>query len=179
MKHTFQVFRHIKYISLEDEEDLSAGLYRKYNPRSMYEVAKKLKMNDNSEAYAISRDDAKRLQQKREHRSPTGVPYFHQMNINVLPTLESFAVNYGSPYLERVNQLILQIKSAGLEVHWNSISFVEESRKHLKGQNAVQLSMEHSAIVFSFLIIGLTMSTLVFLGEIVYFNSKSKRSFIH
>ncbi|KAK2583468.1 hypothetical protein KPH14_009437 [Odynerus spinipes] len=85
----------------------------------------------------------------------------------------SYVVRLHSPYIERINTLLLRMQEFGLVRLWyqemmNPLQIEEEKRKVALSERKVKLTLEHYSLTFLGLFLGLTGCFLVFLGEIYY-----------
>ncbi|XP_072757069.1 uncharacterized protein [Anoplolepis gracilipes] len=90
----------------------------------------------------------------------------------------SYIMRLYSPYRERINELLLRMKEAGLINLWYEnmaypIYVNEQKRKVDKSERRIKLTMEHYSLTFVGLLIGLLFCIIIFFAEL-YFAKKSQ-----
>lgn len=113
----------------------------------------------------------------------SGAPLLHIVKECAASYFVSFAVRKGSPYLPRFNNLIGNFAEQGMNKKWyddfvNYISLKARFNRtqHEDGRKA--FSVKDMQTVFYFLVVGLSLSCFVFVGELVWFKCKvNKKKF--
>ena len=113
------------------------------------------------------------LVNSRRH-AERGRPLFHLMQQCIVPFHAVYIVPYGSPYLGFINTLIRNAQEFGFINYWNRlmsaafrISRGHFTRRRRDEDEPVVLKLAHYQAVFCFLFIGLSLSTLCFLCELL------------
>ncbi|XP_031825527.1 uncharacterized protein LOC116423914 [Nomia melanderi] len=83
----------------------------------------------------------------------------------------AYVLRANSPYAERVNSLLLRLNEGGLPVFWfQNMTYtlrVRKMRRTAKNEERkITLTMDHYTLTFALLLVGLTISALIFLGEV-------------
>lgn len=119
----------------------------------------------------------------RRH-TKNGRPLFHVMQQCIVPFYAVYIVPYGSPYLGFINTLMRNAQEFGFINYWNRLmsAAFRISRGRLirrrEEDEPIVLKLSHYQAVFCFLFVGLSLSTLCFLYEILTI-PKIKKIFIY
>lgn len=106
-------------------------------------------------------------------KSSDGTLLYHISKDHLGSVYCSFAVPKFSPYLPRINNIILRMLEAGFKQALTEYEGPELTRlKKYNGQDNIPLSLRHLEVIFILLIIGLFNSFLVFIMEMLCVNHK-------
>lgn len=134
---------------------------------------------DTKYAYLERHHIVRYLTQKK--RTSSGGQIYHEVAQCPVPYLTVYIAPYGSPYLGHINRLLGALRESGLTKYWDKImdaNLFSRRRQFLQindGNHIVELSIVHLQMAFYILILGLTISTIVFLLEIRCGCGKMKR----
>lgn len=108
-----------------------------------------------------------------------GKPLFYTMPDCPLPCFIVYGLRYGSPYLNRLNSIIHHLFQAGILQYWSRTEEHNVDRRRLgaiENKERKPLNMKNLQEMFYVLGIGLFISTVVFVLEILYhkFNRNNK-----
>ncbi|XP_046484308.1 uncharacterized protein [Neodiprion pinetum] len=131
------------------------------------------------EAYAFSNTMADYIS-RRKILSENGVPFYHIMKEYFIPGFRVYFLPYGSPYLEKIDRIVLACNEAGLSEYWKEESYLQDI---LTGDTIISTSVErplkklslHTQLM-SFYIwgAGLFTSLCCFIAEIYFYHDLKK-----
>jgi len=132
----------------------------------------------NKKAIAIGRYSSYKLDDLSNYSDADGNELFHIVEEYPYTYLLSYVVKLYSPYRERINELLLRMREAGLIKLWyENMAYpmyeAEQKRKMAKSQRNIKLTMKHYSLTFVGLLFGLLSCIVVFLAEL-YFAKKSR-----
>lgn len=127
---------------------------------------------------AIGRYASYKLDNLSRYYDADGNELLHVVDECPYTYLLSYVVRLYSPYRERINELLLRMREAGLVKLWyENMAFpvykAEQRRKVAKSERRIRLTMEHYSLTFVGLLVGLLSCTIVFLAEL-YFAKRSR-----
>ncbi|XP_032593604.1 uncharacterized protein LOC6563302 isoform X1 [Drosophila grimshawi] len=178
--------RHIFYIKefLATSQPHLAKIRQLMLPVSEEQFSKAFDSNDRRFAYLEKYHVAAFQVNTRQHMR-LGQPQFHLMNNCLVPFHGVYIVPYGSPYLGYFNTLIRGAHEFGFHVYWNNIMNAEfiksgtkmpHHRQHSSNSDdPVVLKLEHFPAVFFLWAIGIALSLIVFLWELLAHNWAIKK----
>lgn len=117
-----------------------------------------------------------------------GRPLFHAMRQCIVPFHAVYIVPYGSPYLGFINRLVRNAQEFGFINYWNRLmnaAFrtsrrnVKRKRRNEDDDEPVVLRMHHYQATFCFLFIGLTISAVCFLFELLSLKEFRQKCKLH
>ncbi|XP_053985500.1 uncharacterized protein LOC128879947 [Hylaeus volcanicus] len=99
-----------------------------------------------------------------------GNPLLHVVDECPMNYRVSYVLRSQSPYMERVNFVLLRLKEAGLFSVWfENITYpltIVKMRSLRRDDTAIKLTLDHYSLTFLLLFVGLLVSTFIFLGEV-------------
>lgn len=173
---SYQILTFDRYVDLLQNFLNQTGTYNKLKKRirgiSVEELYKRIERNDVKYAYA-NKYHINQYLSKSKNQTINGIPVFNHMVECPVPYLVAYAVYYGSPYLYRINIILRRIQESGLISYWDQKA--EELSGRPKGGDGgpVRLTVEHVLSSFYLLALGLVISFINFIIEILVAKSKS------
>lgn len=92
---------------------------------------------------------------------------FHLVQDCPIPCSIVYGLRYGSPYLPRINFILTQLNQAGIMQHWSQ---TEEFPLQQNQKKRNPLSMDNIREIFYVMLIGMFISGIVFLLEVIYYH---------
>lgn len=132
------------------------------------EMSKLIAENNINYAYA-NKFHINQYQSNLKEHIRRGRPIYYNMKECPVPYLVAYAVVYGSPYLQRINQLLRQLQESGLMVYWDEKSKGDHSKnggpRSTDGE-PVALTLDHVQSAFYILFLGLILALIIFFSEL-------------
>ncbi|RLU15656.1 hypothetical protein DMN91_011410 [Ooceraea biroi] len=127
---------------------------------------------------AIGRYKSFKLDDLSDYYDVDGNEVLHIVEECPYTLLLSYIVKLYSPYRERINELLLRMREAGLVNLWYEnmaypVYEAEQKRKMAMSERRIKLTMEHYSLTFVGLLFGLLFCIFVFLAEL-YFAKRSQ-----
>lgn len=105
---------------------------------------------------------------KRRFRDPDGNYQLKALKSNIVTVPIEMLLSRGNPLLNRINQILLQVLESGLISHWQEIvTSRQASKTGEKVEKILTLDTLSGGFILWFIGVGLSM--VVFLGEMVHF----------
>lgn len=148
-----------------------------------YEVIdKKLATNDISQGF-IERKKVIVFFLSLNVHNPNGVPVYHLVRECVKSFFCSYVARYDFPYRKRFEALIEKYREAGMPKHWDMLSRFQyykendkiESKSTIYENENIALTISHVMGIFYCWIIGLGLSIIVFVAEVLLGCNYSQR----
>jgi len=132
----------------------------------------------NKKIVAIGRYESYKLDDLSNYSDADGNELVHIVEEYPYTYLLSYVVKLYLPYRERINELLLRMREAGLIKLWYEnmaypIYEAEQKRKMAKSERKIKLTMKHYSLTFVGLLFGLLSCVIVFLMEL-YFAKRSR-----
>lgn len=132
-----------------------------------------------SNAYVMTSDMANDIVYKNVD-GVTGLPFYHRMNEALVYLPKVYLLEYGSPYLAYVNEMLGRFNEMGFIVLWNMRSaIVRSTGEHEDDEDEseikVVIQMSHLQAAFYIWASGLTISAVAFAVEWWYFRRSQRQ----
>lgn len=109
-----------------------------------------------------------------------GLPLYNAMRECLVPFLACYIVPFGSPFLNRFNDLISWTEQAGIFLYWERS--MNENPKRMSQQVSTDnethkpLQLQNMSLFFYLLLVGLVVSFLIFILELLYARRLHRKS---
>lgn len=109
----------------------------------------------------------------------TGMPFYHRMKEALVYLPKVYLLEYGSPYLAYVNEMLGRFNEMGFMVLWNMRSAIFRSGAEHDTEDGLEikvvLQMKHLQAAFYLWAVCLTISAIVFAVELWYFRRSQRQ----
>lgn len=154
------------------------GQFRSMNS-SQYD--RYLNINTTGMAFALG-DSRADFEMARRGDNKAGRPFYHKMQDCLIYFPRGYIATIGSPYIGMINDILGILFEAGFNKHWEEMAqfkarikgIISESDEEEEDEDQedeeikVILSVQHLESAFYLLFIGLAISIVAFIGELVY-----------
>lgn len=166
---TFGRYVHLLQNLFNESEAFSSLRYRIKTVSTGHDMELFVNNHDLRYAYA-NKFHINQYLSSRKKNVVNGRPVFHNMIECPVPFLVAYAVQFGSPYLLRINTIIRRAQEAGFVSYWDKKT--EETSKgggsKHGGQAPIALTLDHMQSAFYIWSIGITLALVMLSVELLW-----------
>lgn len=177
---SYEIITFGRYVDLLQNFLNQTGTYKKLKKRirgvTPDILDKHIERNDIKYAYA-NKYHINQFISKSKNHTVNGIPVFNHMVECPVPYLVAYAVYYGSPYLYRINTILRRTQESGFISYWDQKA--EQTKGGAKGGDGgpVALTVDHVLSTYYILALGLSISVICFIIELLKSKIKSTNWF--
>lgn len=158
--------------NLNYKNDKYESLVKRLQRVTFKKFHEELSMNNVKVAYAHKRSFLKLIMEDTK-RTYHDRPIFHLMKECPVPFLTVYIVEYGSPFLNRINTIMRRVEEIGLTYHWHHYLHMERKVKDKTFERnthdgPIPLRLDHMQTAFYILAFGLVLGLLTFIYELCH-----------